>query len=404
MKNKGLKILLSVLLVLCIIMAGALIGKEYIADNIKEAANRNGVDVVRDTSDAGKAEDNAVDSTAEGTANTQSDAAKAEATEADTQQPQMSTIVITATGDCTLGNNQEQSYDGSFNSYYDSKGQDYFFGGVRDIFEADDMTLINLECVLSDATERVEKRWNLKGKPEYIGIMTGSSIEACSLGNNHTYDYGQQGLDDTRNVLDNAGIVYGFNDHTGIYETADGTRIGIVSVSLLSQNGDREAYIQNGIAQLREQGAAIVIACCHWGIEGDHYPNDYQQAAAHRIIDWGADLVVGNHPHVLQGMEVYNGKMICYSLGNFCFGGNKNPADKNTAIYQQAFTLINGELQPGIDAQIIPCTLSSVSSYNDFRPKVASGEKAQEICNLMNTYSQNCSNIEIDELGKLHVN
>ena len=122
MKNKGLKILLSVLLVLCIIMAGALIGKEYIGDNIKEAANQNGVDVVKDTSNAGKAEDNAVDSTAEGKESTQSDAAKAEATEADKQQPQMSTIVITATGDCTLGNNQEQSYDGSFNSYYDSKG------------------------------------------------------------------------------------------------------------------------------------------------------------------------------------------------------------------------------------------------------------------------------------------
>ena len=378
MKNKGLKILLCALLVLCIIMAGALIGKEYIGDNIKEAANQDGVDVVKDTSDTGKEDENAVDGTAEGTESTQSDAAaEAENAQADTQQPQMSTIVITATGDCTLGNNQEQSYDGSFNSYYDSKGQDYFFGGVRDIFEADDMTLINLECVLSDATERIEKRWNLKGKP---------------------------GLDDTRSVLENAGIVYGFNDQTGIYETADGTRIGIVSASLLSQNGDREAYIQNGIAQLRNQGAAIVIACCHWGIEGDHYPNDYQQAAAHRIIDWGADLVVGNHPHVLQGMEVYNGKMICYSLGNFCFGGNKNPADKNTAIYQQTFTLINGELQPGIDAQIIPCTLSSVSSYNDFRPTVASGEKAQEICNLMNTYSQNYSKIEIDELGKLHVN
>ena len=163
MKNKGLKILLSVLLVLCIIMAGALIGKEYIGDNIKEAANQNGVDVVKDTSDIGKEDGNAVDSTAQGTESTQSDAAaEAENAQADTQQPQMSTIVITATGDCTLGNNQEQSYDGSFNSYYDSKGQDYFFGGVRDIFEADDMTLINLECVLSDATERVEKRWNLK--------------------------------------------------------------------------------------------------------------------------------------------------------------------------------------------------------------------------------------------------
>ena len=375
MKNKGLKILLSVLLVLCIIMAGALIGKEYIADNIKEAANRNGVDVVRDTSDTGKEDENAVDSTAEGTESTQSDAA----TEADTQQPQMSTIVITATGDCTLGNNQEQSYDGSFNSYYDSKGQDYFFGGVRDIFEADDMTLINLECVLSDATERVEKRWNLKGKPEYIGIMTGSSIEACSLGNNHTYDYGQQGLDDTRNVLDNAGIVYGFNDHTGIYETADGTRIGIVSVSLLSQNGDREAYIQNGIAQLREQGAAIVIACCHWGIEGDHYPNDYQQAAAHRIIDWGADLVVGNHPHVLQGMEVYNGKMICYSLGNFCFGGNAYPSDMDTIIFQQTFTIDQNGVKDDNVTNIIPCSISSDSDYNNYQPTPAEGEEATRI-------------------------
>ena len=96
MKNKGLKILLCVLLVLCIIMAGALIGKEYIGDNIKEASNRNGVDVVRDTSDTEKEDDNAVDSTAQGTGSTQSDATKAEATEADTQQPQMSTIVITA--------------------------------------------------------------------------------------------------------------------------------------------------------------------------------------------------------------------------------------------------------------------------------------------------------------------
>ena len=121
MKNKGLKIPLSVLLVLCIIMAGALIGKEYIGDNIKEAANQNGVDVVKDTSNAGKAEDNAVDSTAEGKESTQSDAAKAEATEADKQQPQMSTIVITATGDCTLGNNQSKAMTAALILYYDSR-------------------------------------------------------------------------------------------------------------------------------------------------------------------------------------------------------------------------------------------------------------------------------------------
>lgn len=325
-------------------------------------------------------------------------------TESDTQNiSQITTVTITATGDCTLGNNQEQSYSGSFNSYYDSQGQDYFFGGVRDIFEADDMTLINLECVLSDATERIEKTWNLKGRPEYIGILTGSSIESCSLGNNHTYDYGQQGLDDTRNVLDQAGVIYGYNSQVGIYETEEGTKIGIVSASLLSQSAEVEAYIQNGIQIARDEGAAIVIACCHWGIERDHYPNDYQQQTAHKIIDWGADLVIGNHPHVLQGVELYNGKIICYSLGNFCFGGNKNPSDKNTAIYQQTFTLVDGVVQTDVNASIIPCTLSSTSSYNDFRPTVADGSKKTEILNLMNTYSAKYSNIIFDENGRLTI-
>ena len=65
---------------------------------------------------------------------------------------------------------------------------------------------------------------------------------------------------------------------------------------------------------------------------------------AHSAIDNGADLVLGHHPHVLEGIEVYNGKNIVYSLGNFCFGGNSNPSDKDTMIFQQTFTVQNGEL------------------------------------------------------------
>lgn len=161
---------------------------------------------------------------------------------------------------------------------------------------------------MSNATERVEKTWNLKGKPEYVGIMTDSSVEGASLGNNHTFDYGQQGLDDTREVLNKAGIIFGFNDHVDTYTTKDGIKIGIVSASQLSADETHAGYIRDGIAELREEGADLVIACCHWGIEGDHYPNDYQQKLAHQVIDWGADLLVGTHPHVLQGMELYNGK------------------------------------------------------------------------------------------------
>lgn len=118
---------------------------------------------------------------------------------------------------------------------------------------------------MSNATERVEKTWNLKGKPEYVGIMTDSSVEGASLGNNHTFDYGQQGLDDTREVLNKAGIIFGFNDHVDTYTTKDGIKIGIVSASQLSADETHANYIRDGIAELREEGADLVIACCHRG-------------------------------------------------------------------------------------------------------------------------------------------
>ncbi len=327
-----------------------------------------------------------------------SQAAAAEETE---REPVVQTVTITATGDCTLGSAQTHGYEGSFHEYYDSYGEEYFFGGVREVFENDDLTLVNLECVLTTADERVEKKWNLRGRPEYTGIMTSSSVEACSLGNNHTQDYGEISHTDTENALEEAGIVFGYNEHLGIYTTEEGVTVGIVSANLLSESQEDEAYIQSGIGQLKEQGADLVVACCHWGIEKDYYPTEYQQETAHKIIDWGADLVIGNHPHVLQGVEVYNGKVICYSLGNFCFGGNRNPSDKETMMYQQTFTLVDGVLQPDITAQIIPCRISSIKSRNDFQPVILSGEEKQTVIDNVNTYSAAYSRISFDGEGIL---
>ena len=312
------------------------------------------------------------------------------------------TVTITATGDCTLGVTQTQSYDGSFNAFYDSYGEDYFFEGVRSIFEEDDMTIVNLECVLSDATERVEKTFNLKGSPEYVGILTGSSVEACSMGNNHTYDYGEEGFQETQQVLQDAGITYAWSGQEGMYVTEDGVRIGIVSANLLSQSQEKLDTMEAEIRSLREDGADLVIACCHWGIEQEYYPNDYQQATAHSLIDAGADLIIGNHPHVLQGVELYEGKVICYSLGNFCFGGNKNPSDKNTMIFRQTFTIVDGEAQTDeTDAEIIPCRLSSTDSYNDYQPTVATGETKQNIIDLVNEYSEPLGGVSFDGEGML---
>lgn len=324
-------------------------------------------------------------------------------TETQEAEPLIQTVTLTATGDCTLGATQTHGYAGSFHEYYDKYGQDYFFDDVRDIFEKDDFTLVNLECVLTESTDRVEKTWNLKGKPEYVGIMTGSSVEGCSLGNNHTLDYGPQSLTDTENVLDQTGIVYGYNEHVATYTTESGIVIGIVSANLLAQTQERANYIRDGITKLREEGADLVIACCHWGIEGDHYPNDYQKTTAHQIIDWGADAVIGNHPHVLQGVELYEGKIICYSLGNFCFGGNRNPQVKDTAIFQQTFTFVDGELQNNISAKMIPCTISSTNSVNDFQPTVASGERKATIIEELNEYSKPYSELQLDAEGMLYL-
>lgn len=318
------------------------------------------------------------------------------------EEQSVKTLTITATGDCTLGKTQEQSYDGSFYAYYDSYGADYFFDNVRSIFEQDDMTIINLECVLTTSEDRVEKTFNLKGEPEFVQILTGSSVEVCSLGNNHTYDYGESGFQETKSVLEEAGITYAYTQQTGMYTTEDGVKVGIVSSSLLSQSSERTDMLKEGIRNLREDGADVVIACCHWGIEKEYYPTDYQQTTAHELIDAGADLVIGNHPHVLQGVEEYNGRLILYSLGNFCFGGNKNPSDKNTMMFQQTFTIRDGEVQTDqIDARIIPCRLSSSDGYNDYQPVIASGETKQNIIDLVNEYSEPYSNVSFDSEGTL---
>ena len=159
-----------------------------------------------------------------------------------------------------------------------------------------------------------------------------------------------------------------------------------------------EKILQEGIEKLKEEGTDIILACCHWGIEREYYPEDYQKKLGRKCIDWGADLVIGHHPHVLQGIEEYQGKYIVYSLGNFCFGANRNPADKDCMIFQQTFTFVEGEKQEDAPIRVIPCSVSSVSDRNDFKPTPAQGEEALRIIDKIN----NCSldfGVQFDEEG-----
>ncbi|MBR4184018.1 MAG: CapA family protein [Lachnospiraceae bacterium] len=314
------------------------------------------------------------------------------------------TFTISATGDCTFGNAQVHTYENSFCEYYDKYGADYFMQNVKDTFSADNMTLVNLECVLTNSDSMESKDFNLRGYPEYTAIMTGSSIEAVSLGNNHTYDYGEAGLNDTMNALKEAGIGYAYKNTVATFKTSAGILIGVVSAGLQSQTIEAEQFIYDGIEKLKSDKVDLIIACVHWGVEKDYYANDYQVEVGHMIIDAGADLVIGNHPHVLQGVEIYNGKIICYSLGNFCFGGNKNPSDKDSAIFQQTFHFDKDKkLKSKIDAQFIPISISGSDDYNDFCPvllKKNSDRYAQVISNL-NDYCAPISDTMVGNRGKI---
>lgn len=135
-------------------------------------------------------------------------------------------------------------------------------------------------------------------------------------------------------------------------------------------------------------GAEIVILSIHWGIEKAAEPNEEQIRAAHTAIDCGADAVIGTHPHVLQGIEKYKGKYICYSLGNFSFGGNNSPSDRDTVIFRQTFTIENGETLDDDAVEIIPCRICGAGTYNNYQPVTAEGETAQRIKKKISGYTQ----------------
>lgn len=308
-------------------------------------------------------------------------------------------ITISAAGDVTMGGYRGQGYEWSFQQMWEQQNDPaYFFENVEPIFSADDLTIVNLEGPLTTATVfRESQTYCISGDPAYVEALTAGSVEAVSMANNHLMDYYEAGRDDTVAAVEGAGIVYAFNDRVGIYETK-GIRIGLISVNVIGYGSGVEKFIKKGMEELKEQQANLILVNCHWGVERENVPEDYARRLGKNCIDWGANLVIGHHPHVIQGIEQYNGKYIVYSLGNFCFGGNRNPADKDCIIFQQTFRFKDGELLEDTSAGIIPCSVSSVTNRNDYKPTPAEGEAYERILGRMNEYSEEFG-VSFDEDG-----
>ena len=167
-----------------------------------------------------------------------------------------------------------------------------------------------------------------------------------------------------------------------------GVKVGLVGIYELKDHLERAQQLKDNIAKVKEEGAALTIVVFHWGNEKEISPDSNQTTLGRMAIDEGADLVVGHHPHVLQGIEKYKGKYIVYSLGNFCFGGNAYPSDMDTMIFQQTFTLDADGVKTDDQIQVIPCSISSDASYNNYQPTPVQGEEAARILSKINERSQ----------------
>ena len=287
-------------------------------------------------------------------------------------------VTISMAGDCTLGKDEAFNYSTSLNAYYDMYGPAYFFQNVKSVFDADDLTIVNFEGTLTDSTARNGETFAFKAPAEYAEILTDGGVEAVNVANNHSHDYGDQGFADTKENLKKAGITtFGYNE-TALMEV-NGVKIGLVGIYELHDHLEREHQVRVNIQKVRAEGADLVFVIFHWGNEKDTVPDANQVTLAKLAIDNGADLVVGHHAHVLQGVTTYKGKTIAYGLGNFCFGGNSAPSDMDTMIFQQTFTLDTDGSVTSEEPNLIPCRISSDYYINNYQPTPATGDEADRI-------------------------
>jgi poly-gamma-glutamate synthesis protein (capsule biosynthesis protein) len=147
------------------------------------------------------------------------------------------------------------------------------------------------------------------------------------------------------------------------------------------------ANISSSIEELLYNEAQLIIGYFHWGREKWYHLHPSQQPLGRFAIDRGAHLVLGAHPHVVQGIEIYNGRNIVYSLGNFSFGGNRHPFDMDSFIFRQTFTFIDGVLQDTNDREIIPVRTTSTPAYNNLQPTLAEGADYDRIRDLIRRLS-----------------
>lgn len=287
-------------------------------------------------------------------------------------------------------------------------GYDFPFDSTASIISSADLAIANLEApfTTSDSCHK-DKTFTFKVPPYFLGGLLNAGFDIFTMANNHILDYGDEGLLQTMATLDSAGMPFcgaGENVHKAcapkIVEK-NGQKIAFAGFSMTFPKSfwaktDRCGTCYPTLYRLREtmlageEQADITIASFHWGQEKRTTPRDYQIEYAHRAIDYGADLVLGHHPHVLQGFELYKGKLIAYSLGNYVFGSYSETA--RTSAVLRALVRDDGLVY----ASVIPINVHNATVK--FQPRLLKGLARQTVIDSLNAYSQHLN------LGKTLIN
>ncbi|HXY62285.1 MAG TPA: CapA family protein, partial [Nitrospirota bacterium] len=273
-------------------------------------------------------------------------------------EPVQEEIVIAAVGDLMLG--------GRADPFLKKYGPDYPFTDVKPTLSLADIAIGNLESPISNRGKSVEnKKFTLRADPIAALALKEAGFRVVSLANNHSMDFGPLALQDTLSTLDEHSILYtgagmDLEDaRTPAIVKIKGKTLAFLSYSLTfplefyasaRQPGTAPGYadfVREDIKKVRTS-ADLVIVSFHWGAELLTSAKDYQIELGHQAIDWGADVVLGHHPHVLQELEIYKGRLIAYSLGNFVFGSESDRTNSSIILLLafQGKTLVRVEAVP----------------------------------------------------------
>lgn len=286
-------------------------------------------------------------------------------------------LVMYAVGDIILGDTP-LCYGHGVGSHIKKNGPAYPFERIRDLFPDADMLLGNLEAPISPVSNQ-KGLWRdfFRADPSVIGALKEARFTALSVANNHSRDHGEQAFNDTIDLLLRAGIQPVGYRKEGEVIMIKGIQIGILARTLVpdlhhNQEPDSIDFMADIVKEIQhlKNSMDLVIVYLHWGAEYVPCPSPEQVKIGRSLVDAGVDIVLGSHPHVLQGYEIYNDKLIFYSLGNFIADGFQQVTHQSCIVRIE----IQESCSP-VNVSIIPVTIDPTQ----YRPVLSKGQEKDEI-------------------------